>query len=228
MLDYITDFFFPKICLISDYKIPANNSNPFVLDNVIQELDRPIRQDIYLLENKLDSNHSFVQYVTKGKNNVNQILHYLKYKGFSKLGLFFGEYISTELIKAYPDIKEKYDFISPVPLHKNKVRERGYNQSEFIAKGLNKNIRIKYLNDLVIRTRYTKSQTTLPVNERVTNVKDAFSFNDVYKNVVKRKRVILVDDVVTTGSTLNEVMKVLKGAGVSNIFAVTLAMAKGE
>jgi ComF family protein len=222
------NLFFPKICIISDKKIPGNNSNPFVLDEILKNLDRPSRQDLYLLQNKLDSNHTYTAFVTKGKNEVNQILHFIKYKGFSKLGLFLGEYISAKIIEEYPLLQSKYDFICPVPLHRTKVRERGYNQSEFIVTGLNNILKLNYHPDIIFRSKYTKSQTTLPYPERKANIKDAFRMNPAYADKVKKKRIILVDDVVTTGSTLNEIIKVLKQSGVTNVFAITLAMAKGE
>jgi competence protein ComFC len=226
LINYTIDFAFPKICLISELKIPESNSNPFILDEIINKLDIPTTQDIYMLKNNIHSNDIFAKYVTTGKNDVNKMLHYLKYKGFSKLGLFFGELISLELVKKYPDISKKYDFIIPVPLHLTKLRERGYNQSEYLAKGINKNLKIKYYSEIVDRIRYTKSQTSLPYTERISNIKDAFRVNKKFLDIIKRKRIILIDDVITTGSTINEVIKVLKEAKVSNIFAVTLSMAK--
>ena len=222
------DFFFPKVCIISDIKIPQNNSNPYISDEIIKNLDKPSRQDLYLLENKLDANNTFTCFVTKGNNDVNKILHHLKYKGFSNLGLFFGEYISENVLENYSDIRKKYNIICPVPLHKTKLRERGYNQSDFIVRGINKTLKLDYFPELVIRSRYTKSQTKLPYPERVSNVKNAFNINPKFANMVKKKHIILVDDVVTSGSTLNEVIKVLKESGATNVFAVTIAMAKGE
>ncbi len=111
--------------------------------------------------------------------------------------------------------------IIPVPLHPQKLRQRGYNQSLFIARelaqGLNSELDFLSLR----RTRNTMSQTGLNTNERRKNVKNAFEITE--KKYYKDKSVILVDDVATTGSTINECAKALKKAGCKKVYGLVLA-----
>lgn len=107
-----------------------------------------------------------------------------------------------------------------VPLHTQRVRERGYNQSYLLARELSSRTGLD-LCDPLIRSRYTISQTkTANVTERRKNVSAAFLCNDP---VVKGRRVILIDDVVTSGATLDECARMLKGAGALSVWGFTFA-----
>ena len=108
----------------------------------------------------------------------------------------------------------------PIPLHKTKFKERGYNQSEFIAKGINNILKKKERFDIVRRTKYTKSQALLSPEERKTNVKNVFEIDEVYK--ISDKIILLVDDVLTTGSTINNCALALLEKGAKRVDAATL------
>lgn len=111
--------------------------------------------------------------------------------------------------------------IIPVPLHKKKLRQRGYNQSVLIARKIHRQLgaELDYLS--LKRIRYTKTQTGLNVRERQRNVKGAFEVCD--ESIISGRDVILVDDVATTGSTMNECAKELKNAGCGKVFGLVLA-----
>lgn len=115
------------------------------------------------------------------------------------------------------------DFIVPIPLHKKRLGQRKYNHSALIAKDLAKLTKIKLIYDLVTRKRNTKSQSSLSKIGRSQNIKGAFAFNEKYLSKVKGKNILLIDDVITTGATINECCKVLKKAGIRKIFVLTLA-----
>lgn len=222
--DYIKDLFFPKICIISDKKLASDNSNDFIDDLVLEKIPRLSPENILDIRKKIISDTFNSYYLFKTDNPVQTIIHFLKYKGFSKIGIFLGNYLGQEYIKSFNKIRG-YDIICPVPLYKTKVRERGYNQSEFICSGLNTVLGLSHINNLIIRTRHTKSQTHLKYFERLSNVKGAFKINDIYKGKIQDKRILLVDDVVTTGATINEVIKVLRDEKVREISAFTIAAA---
>jgi ComF family protein len=221
----IRDFFFPKICIVSNQKIKPGNSNDFINDDIFGQLEKLKPDDIIELREKVKSDYfnSFLAF--KNENSVQMVIHFLKFKGFNKIGVFLGNYFGNQYVKIFSRIKE-YDIICPVPLYSTKERERGYNQSEFICKGINDIININQVNDLVIRTRNTKSQTHLKYFERLSNVKNAFKINDKYKGSLADKKILLVDDVVTTGATINEVIKVLRNENVKEISALTIAAAR--
>jgi len=143
-----------------------------------------------------------------------------------KLGYFLGlymmrEHLSTEKIELFDD----YHIIAPVPLFHSKYRERGYNQSQYISNGINEILKKNYVDDLIIRVKNTKTQTHLNIKEREENIKNAFEFNLKYVSQFKNTNVIIIDDVVTTGTTLNEIIKLLRKNSVKKIMCLSLAMA---
>jgi len=133
------------------------------------------------------------------KGTISQkMLHGLKYNGAKEVGLVLGKYFGSVLstCEAYGDI----DFAVPIPLHPKRQKERGYNQSEWIAKGIAESLNCQLSADNLFRKIYTKTQTKKSRQERWENVEDIFSLRkpEVYEN----KHILLIDDVVTTGSTL--------------------------
>lgn len=166
---------------------------------------------------------AFSGFYFKEESIIQTLIHELKYQNKRSLGIFLGEVIG-HLIKDALDFSTA-DILAPVPLHKIRLRERGYNQSQLIAKGVGRVIEIKVIEDLLVRARNTETQTKLNFEERKENVKDAFFVNGKYKNLVLGKRIIIVDDVITTGSTVNECAKALVQAGASEVLALSVAIA---
>jgi len=120
------------------------------------------------------------------------------------------------------DLFADIDFIAPVPLHPRRYVERGFNQSELLAEGLAK-ILNKGNADVLRRSRYTKQQAKLSKIERMDNVKNAFVLNNKNVQLIRGKRVLLVDDVFTTGSTMQEAAAALKNAGAASVSGFTIA-----
>lgn len=116
------------------------------------------------------------------------------------------------------------DYLIPVPLHYTRIKKRGYNQSEEIAKEISKKRGLPVLKNLLLRTRETTPQSTLQKEARLLNIKNAFGINKFsnYRKLAGKKFVV-VDDVFTTGSTINECAKVLHALEPSSIKAVTVA-----
>lgn len=226
ILSDLTDFLYPRVCIVSEDNLPHENSNNYILDSTLASLERVSKVQLNELRNKVKSDFAFALYDFAKKSDFEKIIHHLKYSGMKDLGIFLGEHLAGYVKLEIEEQKESYDIITPVPLHKTKIRERGYNQSEYLVKGLSKNLNIAFLQDAIIRKHYTKSQTKLTLIEREKNVKDAFTLNRDVESKLKNKNVILVDDVITTGATVNECIKVLKTAGANKIFTGSLAMAE--
>ena len=155
-------------------------------------------------------------------NNFKNIVHYLKYSNCpsigKEMGWRMGKYLlnNNELIYSNP-------ILIPIPLHPVKKREREYNQSELIAKGIAEVTGLKVCNSVVKRTKDTKSQTKMNRDERMENMQNAFKF-------IKKPEsqcIILIDDVFTTGTTMNCVAEVIK-ANNENIFIVGFSCAMPE
>ncbi len=120
--------------------------------------------------------------------------------------------------------KNPTDFlIVPIPLHNRRLRWRGFNQAEEITKELSPLIKIPYESRALIRKKYTKPQARLKEKEKKENIKDAFEVNNRFLTKIKNRKIILLDDVATTLSTLEEVAKTLKSAGVKEIWGLTVA-----
>ncbi|HOK35625.1 MAG TPA: ComF family protein [Candidatus Pacearchaeota archaeon] len=121
-------------------------------------------------------------------------------------------------------VKNPLDFLLvPIPLHQRRKRERGFNQSEEIGKVLSPLLKIPMQNDILVRKKYTKPQAKLKIG-REENIKDAFKINQNIKiGSLQNKKIILLDDVATTLSTLEEAGKVLKESGIKEIWGLTVA-----
>ena len=228
-INFLFDILAPKLCLICNDLI--NNHNIYNEFICIQCHDKfpapPSPPEIYsrLIDNfKKDNIAISMTYSLFKLQDIEKILdviHLLKYKGFSRIGLHFGKELG-KILSAYNAIS--YDFIAPIPIHSARRRERGYNQSEEIANGVSEIINIPINNKIVKRKKYTASQTTLNKNERLTNISKAIITNcDV--NDLAGKSILLIDDVLTTGSTLNETAIVLLENGAKSVDVATLVAA---
>lgn len=149
------------------------------------------------------------------------LLHALKYNGFSRIGHELGRELGYHLQYAG---MTNYDAIIPVPIHHARKRERGYNQSEMIARGISEIIPIPVYTKGLVRSRYTISQTLLNAEERKTNLEGLLEIGHDAKTKTFH-RVLLVDDVFTTGSTLNSCAQILLSSGVRLVDAATVAAA---
>ncbi len=117
------------------------------------------------------------------------------------------------------------DLLVPVPLHPARQRERGYNQSDLLARALGDMISLPVVTTGFERVRPTQSQTSLSAADRRENVQDAFVYSSRRDNIISDRRVVVVDDVCTTGSTLEACSLALKDAGASTVWGFTLARA---
>ncbi len=152
---------------------------------------------------------------------IQQVIHLFKYSRFTQLAQPLAVYM-VEVIRLDTDY-EMADGLVPVPLHDTRERERGYNQSLLLCAEISKLTGIPVLSGNLKRTRPTETQTNLSALKRLYNVKDAFSV--CKPDLLKGKNIILVDDVLTTGSTLNACARELKNAGVNKIYVLTTVRA---
>lgn len=146
-------------------------------------------------------------------------IHSLKYGRHISLGNLLSR-ILIDFAHRYMDIN-LFDCIIPVPLHNTKLREREFNQSRLLAQPLAESFNKKLLLNKLIRIKYTLPQSELTSRDREENVRGVFSVNDPQS--VKDKNILIVDDVFTTGATLNECASVLKKNGAGRIEVLTLA-----
>ena len=141
-----------------------------------------------------------------------------KYQGRQEYADFWGEELYQHLGRDI--LAMKAEAIVPVPLHKSRLNERGYNQAELLGKALAKRVQLPFLNKIVVRHRKTLPQKQLSYSERQNNLKKAFKLS---ANDVKLNTVIIVDDIYTTGSTVDALADVFLEQGTKKVYVVTLA-----
>jgi len=152
-------------------------------------------------------------------SRIRRLIHQLKYKGVKEIGLELGRIYGNVLKSSgfFNDI----DLIVPVPLHPSKKRQRGYNQSDLISEGLSVVSGLPVKKDIIIRKTGTKTQTKKSRYDRWTNVDDVFSVTD--REDITGSHILLVDDVITTGSTLEACANELLKTGNVRVSVVALA-----
>ena len=166
------------------------------------------------------NNYSFEQAfsVFTYENSVLNAIHTLKYFGKKYLAknfaYFMAQKIQTENIS--------FDYITCVPMFKDKQKERGFNQSELIAEEISKLLNVEYL-PMCKKVVNTSSQTQHTFSERKANVKNSFKFISNFKPYIKNKNVLIIDDVFTTGATCDELSNVILKAGANKCYVITLA-----
>jgi ComF family protein len=155
------------------------------------------------------------------EGSLRQAIHRWKYEGKTHLTPFFAEWMATGL-KHYWE-SNSFDLLLPVPLHTRRLRERGFNQALLLVKELSHRIGIPYEKTILQKKRPTIPQVNLSGAEREKGVRGAFDV--IGKEELERKSVLLVDDVYTTGATVNECSKVLLRGGAERVGVLTLAHA---
>jgi len=153
--------------------------------------------------------------------SVKEAIHQLKYEDLQRVAVPLGAWMAQRWPLLAP-VGWAADVVVPVPLHPQRERRRGYNQSALLARELAKHLGLPVATDILVRARATRPQVGLSQDERAVNVHDAFTCT---ANSFAGRRVLLVDDVCTTGSTLAAACHALRMAGASSVWAYCLARA---
>lgn len=155
---------------------------------------------------------------------VQNIIHSLKYENKPFLGEDLGTFMAYSLKEE--TFFEDMDYIVPVPMHPKKERIRGYNQAAVIVKGMKKVISIPYLPELLIKTTLTLTQTRKNRLQRMLSLSEKSIFESLAPEKIENKNVLLVDDIITTGSTLIKCMEVLEKYGCKTCKILTVGIAR--
>ncbi len=217
------DLFLPRFCINCNTKLAVNET--WLCNNCylgMPTLEKDEINSFYIEkfppETGICSLFSYFKY--QKANTFQKLIHKLKYSGYYRIGTFLGNLLG-ERIKAQ-NLFTEYNLLIPVPIHKIKKIERGYNQTEYFAKELSKLLKIQCKNDLLIRKIYKESQTKHNKAERLKNVQGIFEVNK--PEYIKNKNIIIIDDIVTTGATVNEISKICKKAGANKISVITAGL----
>ena len=224
-LDNILNLFYPRVCsacgetLLKDEETVCLKCR-YTLPHTGYELnaDNPLAQMFY---GRVDFHAVTACFFFAKSGKVQQLIHQLKYKGNKEAGVFLGQQIG-ESIKEAP-LFQGIDYLIPVPLHPKREKQRGYNQSLMIAQGINEVTGIPVGDQFLVRAIYTETQTHKTAEERFKNVKDIFELH--HPELLEGKHILLIDDVLTTGATLESCAHQLENIPGITISAATAACA---
>jgi ComF family protein len=218
--------FFPEVCVhcqhsllkAEKYLCSACRADLPLVPQLSEESHRLLQR--FIIPNPPDQVLTFLRFY---KDGISQsILHALKYQGMKDLGVVIGRWFGTYLLEQ--NVWLGADVIVPVPLHRSKFSKRGYNQSMQIAQGMAEVLNTTASDDCLERTSASDSQTRKNRLERWQNVENIFCVKD--EAAIRGKQVLILDDVLTTGATLEACILALQTAGAAKINAAVLAAAQ--
>lgn len=214
LFEKIISFFFPKVCGICKNKINEN----YTCEKCSNILQYTMERELCVrnLNGCVDLQISLFMY----KNLIRNKILEMKFDGKAYIADSFAELM-------YKVLKEKsieFDIIIPVPIYIKRYRERGYNQSELLSKFISRKLNVKNKTRVLLKIKNNKPQSTLDKDTRMKNVINVYRVKS--NKSIQRKRVLLVDDIYTTGATANECAKVLKEAGALKVICITIAYAE--
>ena len=229
----LIDFVFPKICPVCNEIVSGGTGGicfdcekrlPYVGNDYCMKCGKPVDEDEEFCFDCLRSAHVY----DEGRAALvydeitSKSIYRFKYNHKREFAKAYGKIIYERLGSkiASWDV----DVMIPVPVHKSKKKKRGYNQAKLIADELSKRLNIPVCNTLVVRNTATTVQKELSAAARQNNLKKAFN---VTRNDVKYRSVLIVDDIYTTGATVDAMARCLKGVGIQNVYFVSLCIGRG-
>lgn len=232
-MNLLVELLFPRRCPVCDKPVDkmgnyicmkCQNKIKYVKSSYCLKCGKSLKDDMSeVCEDCSNSSHVF----DRGRalyeyDSIKEAVYRFKYENRREYADFFGKQLAEKLgdeMKVW-----NADAIVPVPLYKDKEKMRGYNQAALIARILGKELNIPVLENFIFRIKSTVPQKELIGKERQNNLKNAFKIG---QNDVKLKTIIVVDDVYTTGATMDEIAQCLKSAGIHRVYCVSLAVGRG-
>ena len=226
LLSDFTSLFFPEYCLGCSSGLVKGEE--ILCTHCLFHL--PLTDYHFLSENPLKEKFlarlplkfavAFLKFRKAG--TVQHLLHQLKYNNHPEIGVRLGKIFGLELKKS--GIDRELDLIVPMPLHRTRQRKRGYNQSAKFAEGLTHSLDIPFDEKIIIRQTNTSTQTRKNKSERWENVKDAFDVQQ--PSAIKDRRILLVDDIITTGASIEACGQELLNHGCKELSVACIAEAQ--
>ncbi|MEZ4797156.1 MAG: phosphoribosyltransferase family protein [Flavobacteriaceae bacterium] len=226
MIKNLLNLFFPKVCsgctnILSDHEeyLCTKCRHDLPVTNYHFNNDKSVEK-IFYGRAKIINATALLRF--EKKSIVQHLLHNLKYKGQEDIGLFLGKWLGHELalVEAYKSI----DIVIPVPLHKKKLRKRGYNQTAKFGIEIAKVLNAKYVDNVLVKTTNTKTQVFKNRLARWTSDNEIFGIKN--HALIESKHVLLVDDIITTGATIESCANILNKVNNVKISVACMAIAQ--
>lgn len=223
MLKSLLNLFYPKVCLGCESLLLSNEGIicTACIHNLptTRHLEQPENEVSKRFYGRIEVEHASAMFYFHKKGIVQQLIHRLKYKGYQEIGSFLGEWYGEELKEIHQ--KHQFDEIIPVPLHKKRFRQRGYNQLTTFGIALSKALEIPLNEKLLHRDIYSITQTKKTFFDRIDDKKTSFGVNFSEKD--HGKHFLLIDDVITSGTTLEACVRVLSTIPNAKVSIVSIA-----
>lgn len=225
MLNYLINLFFPKVCagchsllMTNEIVLCTNCRHEMPLTQYYLDSNNEAVKKFY---GKIEIQHASAFLYFNKKGMVQELIHNLKYKGNEEIGTVLGNWYVEDLKNI--QLKTPFSAVIPVPLHQKKFRERGYNQVTTFGNALAKGLNIGYDDSILFRKKYSKTQSKKNLLGRSEGIENVFDVN--YSEENRNKHFLLVDDVLTTGATLEACSRALLKIPGVKISIVCMAMA---
>ncbi len=222
----ILNLFFPRICSACGASLVQNEETicfscrvKLPKTNFSEAFQNELKDRFF---GKIELEYAFACLYFYKSGITQELIHQFKYQNKPEIGLMIGRWLGSDIEKSA--LKNEIDYIIPIPLHPRKERRRGYNQSFYFANGLSEITGIPVLSKELKRVKYTESQTGKSREMRWMSVSEAFAIGESVK--LKDSHVLVVDDVVTTGATIEACCKTLLEFGVRKVSIAAMAVAK--
>ncbi|MFD1161506.1 MULTISPECIES: ComF family protein [Hwangdonia] len=224
-LQSVINLFFPKVCYAC-LNLLEDNADTICIDcrhdlpvtNFHFDDNDAVKKVLYGRA-KVENGTALFRFEKKGL--VQHLIHGLKYKGYDNIGYFLGNWLGGELKTV--DNYSTIDVVIPVPLHKNKLKKRGFNQVAKFGQQIAKALNTDYRDDVLVKITNTKSQVDKKRFARWNNNDELFTLQKA--SAIENKHILLVDDIITTGATLEACIAVLNQAKNTKISIATMAIA---
>ncbi len=225
MFNAILNLFFPKVCYACSHLLTENElhictscRHNLPVTNFHFENNDTVEK-VFYGRVKIEQATSLLKFEKKGI--VQKLLHNLKYRSHETISKILGEWLGNELkaVESYNNI----DVVIPVPLHKNKLRKRGYNQVAKFGIEIAKTLNATYIDNVLIKTTATKTQVFKKRISRWNNTNEIFTI--INSTLIEGKHILLVDDIITTGATIEACANMLNKAKNIKISVATMAIA---
>jgi ComF family protein len=223
-MNYLVDLFFPPSCLACSKTLHDNEIEICVecrhhlpLTNYHFRKEQPINQ---LFFGRLEFKAATSLFFFQKNSRVQKLLHQLKYKNQESLGTILGTWLGLEMKSSM--LFDTVDLVVPVPSHKKRMKKRGYNQVLSFAQAIANVLEVPCNNLVLTKTKNTKSQVFQTKEQRWESVADSFKI--ITNKFIYKKHILIVDDLITTGSTIEACANVLIDAGVKNLSLATIAI----
>jgi len=223
MIQDFINLFYPNICHICDTELYKNQNimctncvNDLPITNFHFDNENPVKKVFY---GRVPIENATSLLIFRKKGSVQKLIHGLKYRGHQEIGVYLGKWLGAELAEtaSFANI----DMVIPVPLHKKKLRARGFNQVEEFGKHIAAALNIPYADDILQKRSFSSTQTLKTRLARWGNIEESFIL--VNSEKIQNKHILLVDDLITTGATLEACADVILQTKNTKISIATMA-----